>query len=268
MTGDIVVLDHGALLDGRLRNTALVVVNNFDERRSVDLLVRLWRSASVVVLADGACNKVADMFNALGIIDDLVPHAICGDLDSADPDILSIYKAKGVPVISAPSQDHTDLSKCLRVLALWQPSKQMECFPERQILNLERSDQLPLHVTIFGAFGGRFDHEMSSINALYMFRKWFASLTLLSSTTLACLIQPESAVSIECHPKRSGPTCGLIPIGCAVESVTTSGLQWNLSAHRLEFGHLVSTSNAVVSSTVTIRCSAPVLWTVEINSST
>ena len=50
--------------------------------------------------------------------------------------------------------------------------------------------ELPLDVVVFGAFGGRFDHEMSAIHELYRSRYWFKSMTLLSHSNLACLVRP------------------------------------------------------------------------------
>ena len=61
-----------------------------------------------------------------------------------------------------------------------------------------------------------------------------------------------------------GPHCGLIPVGGAVQRVTTTGLTWNLSGQRLAFGELVSSSNLLQDDVVSIETSDPVLWTVEV----
>jgi thiamine pyrophosphokinase len=64
-----------------------------------------------------------------------------------------------------------------------------------------------------------------------------------------------------------GPTCGLIPLGCTVEFVTTQGLQWNLCNQPTSFGGLVSTSNRIISSDATVKviCSHPLVFTAQVH---
>lgn len=46
-----------------------------------------------------------------------LPDIISGDFDSALPDLLKLYAAKGVRIMPTPDQDETDFTKALRVLA-------------------------------------------------------------------------------------------------------------------------------------------------------
>ena len=62
-----------------------------------------------------------------------------------------------------------------------------------------------------------------------------------------------------------GPTCGLIPLGCRCESITTSGLMWDLDGTTpLVFGGLVSSSNRIMEPIVKVSSSHPIIFTAEI----
>ena len=143
----------------------------------------------------------------------------------------------------------------------------------------------PARLFIYGGFGGRFDQEMACINALLAwgkkdsFRK--TSFALYNEETCALLLRASPVVnqirimfpddSYSCRADDSvsvmvgeGPTCGLVPIFGRCETVTTSGLKWNLDGDTSEFGGLVSTSNRVMDEVVSVKSSQPLIFTAEI----
>lgn len=79
---------------------------------------------------------------------------------------------------------------------------------------------------VVGAVGGRLDHQLSNIHMLYRFQD--LRIVLLGKGNLALLL-PET-FEHEIYPDRrvEGPICALIPVGCPVSDVHTTGLRWNL----------------------------------------
>jgi thiamine pyrophosphokinase len=139
-------------------------------------------------------------------------------------------------------------------------------------------------IFVYGGFGGRFDQEMACINALYAWgmKEKFrcTSMALYGEETCAFLLSAAPAVNEirimfpedgNCTRKKSngqligeGPSCGLIPLGNRCNDVITTGLKWNLNGDiPLEFGGLVSSSNRIMNEVVTVRTSAPMIFTTE-----
>lgn len=57
--------------------------------------------------------------------------------------------------------------------------------------------------------------------------------------------------------------CSLVPLAGCAHSVTTTGLQWNLTRHRLEVGRFISTSNFVAEDVVTVATSHALLFVID-----
>jgi thiamine pyrophosphokinase len=213
--------------------------------------------ASIRVCADGGANRLFDATSGTGY----VPNLIRGDLDSVRADVKDCYSKKGCRVEKDPCQDTNDLDKCLQVLRdEWLDPN---CTNHR--------------VCIYGAFGGRFDQEMASIQALYNWRQVFQSRIFLYDDHTSAFLLAENMINEIRLPFYGeektfnkmdigeGPTCGLIPMGSKCESVKTTGLKWNLDGDvALEFGGLVSTSNHVMEPIVTIEVSHPIVFTTEV----
>lgn len=187
----------------------------------------------------------------------LVPDLIIGDLDSITDETKAYYR--DVRTVQVIDQDRNDLDKALEAAASYR------------------------RVVVFGVFGGRLDQQMASIQALYCYPD--REIFLYDDTSMAVLV-PAGETSIilattggaaesttttgttnntQHAVVSEGPTCGLIPVGRPVRSMTTTGLQWNLHKQGMEFGGLVSTSNRVVNREVKIVSSEPFVFTAELH---
>lgn len=134
-------------------------------------------------------------------------------------------------------------------------------------------------VVLMGAYGGRFDQEMAAVSSMFRWLQVFDRLVLLGSNACSFLLQPGfthrirpvDSLHLRQQPgtafAKEGPTCGLIPIGGRVESLSSSGLEWDMHGASLQLGVLVSSSNSILPGTeeVTVETSDTVLWTVQIH---
>ncbi|GAV87177.1 TPK_catalytic domain-containing protein/TPK_B1_binding domain-containing protein [Cephalotus follicularis] len=217
----------------------------------------LWNHAKLRLCADGGANRLYDDMPLLFPDDDVfdvrtryTPDVIKGDMDSVRPEVLDFYSIQGTRVIDeSQDQDTTDLHKCVEYISNSTP-------------NLENFD---LCILVAGALGGRFDHEAGNLNVLYRFPTM--RITLLSDDCLIRLLPKTHRHEIFIYPSIEGPHCGLIPIGMPSGSTTTTGLKWDLTDTKMEFGGLVSTSNIVEGDRVTVQSDSNILWTISIKNS-
>ena len=230
--------------DSRKKNVAVILLNSkFSNISNNERFGMLWNKAGLRICADGGANALFDEDEKR-----IVPDVIKGDMDSAREEVLKYFKNQGTQVIRDPNQDTNDFGKCLEELK--------ERFDENALL---------WDVVVWGALGGRMDHEMCNISYLYEWTSYFRTLTLLSDQNLVCLLNGPGRFVIEPDLSAEGPICGVLPVGLPCERVTTKGLKWNMHNQRLAFGEMVSSSNEIVDSTVEIECSSPVLWMTELH---
>lgn len=231
------------------------------------LFHQLWNQSTYKVCADGGANRIRRL--------ELVPDVITGDLDSLTEATREYYHKRNVRILQVIDQDRNDLDKALA------------------LIDPQEYDS----IVVYGATGGRLDQLMASIQELYAYslatEKWntpaaiktrkvvstqqqpcCANLFLYSDTSMACLLQPDIRHRLllqRCdnvaETVAEGPTCGLLPVGEPVTSVTTTGLKWNLLDAPTKFGGLVSTSNKIVDyDNLTIVTSHPIVFTAETHS--
>jgi thiamine pyrophosphokinase len=229
--------------------TAMVILNSPIRRPPSPLFEKLWAQSSFRICADGGANR---LFHATKDSEQVYrPDLITGDLDSLKADTRDFFERMKVNIVKEYDQDFNDLDKSIGAI----PETYQTCF-------------------VYGAFGGRFDQEIASIQALFVHLDKVGQIWLFDDRNASILLKP-GAHRIYCpnfgldssqRVLGEGPTCGLIPIGHPCAEVTTSGLRWNLDAQSLEFGGLVSTSNRITEKEVSVRCSHPLLFTVEVDS--
>lgn len=256
-------------------SSCLVILNGPISRPPSRIFKHLWDQSSYRICADGGANR---LFDATLVTSDApsdkttpseyLPDKIKGDLDSIRSDVRAHYENLGVDVERDRCQDTNDLDKCLQTILAGFNAGNDEAADKRT------------NVYIYGAFGGRFDQEMASFQALYRWADAFSYRLVLYTDETCAFLLPAGEVNevklaniIEADANKSdennrsmgeGVTCGLIPIGCRCDSVTTTGLKWNLDGDvPLEFGGLVSTSNRIVQDTVTVQSSQPLVFTTE-----
>lgn len=150
-----------------------------------------------IVAADGGANHLTKL--------GLVPDYIVGDLDSVMPEILRQFKS--TEIIRREDQDHTDLEKTLDFC-------------------LESSAD---KIVVFGATGGRLDHEIANFGILQNYSRR-ANLFFLDNQFTIRVVR--EAYSFKTFP---GQLLSLIALQSA-HGVTLKGVQFPLTNADLSFG--------------------------------
>ena len=159
---------NNTLLDSnydRKSRVSLIILNTPPSEEKLNVFNKLWSISNIKVCADGGANR---LYYQLSNGYKLIPDYITGDLDSIDEEVRDFYASKRVNIIKVECQDSTDLEKALN-----------------RVKKIEEESNFPFDtVYIYGAFGGRFDHEMGNINCLYKYAGYFKNTVLINETTL------------------------------------------------------------------------------------
>jgi thiamine pyrophosphokinase len=177
---------------------------------AAETIARALEGASHFVCADGGANTA----RAMG----LVPDAIVGDLDSADPATLAHFAA--VPQIRDADSERTDTAKAIDYLLAREPYGE---------------------ITLLGASAGRLDHVLGHVSLLRRYAGR-TSLVLEDDGARSWLAGGASggAVELDVPP---GTTVSFFAVGAPAEGVTTENFRYPLTGKRLELGVQDSISN-------------------------
>lgn len=163
----------------------------------------------------------------------------------------------GTQVILDQNQDYNDFDKAIKLASTLQTVDETKTTAtittttsaDSTMTNTIPSSQRTVSLVALGAFGGRFDQEMSSIHALHKWKGTFDRIILLDKENAAFLLEGDDTHTtthqVQCIDGIEGPTCGLLPLAGAANHVWTEGLHWNLNGDRLKMGELVSSSNYI-----------------------
>ncbi|XP_052749219.1 thiamin pyrophosphokinase 1 isoform X2 [Galleria mellonella] len=236
-----------------------VLILNRPISQNPDFVKSFWNNASVRMAVDGGTARWDTFLNQLP--EDVqktmkLPDFVTGDFDSLTEDVLNKYKKKGTKTIRTPDQNNTDFTKAL-----------MELNKHCQQENLQLD-----HVIAVCQNSGRLDHILANIQTLHLVKvdnllNPNTTVYILSDDSISWLLSPgDHVISVPEETRQHRRAwCSLVPIGTPCESVTTSGLKWNLDNQELKFGELVSTSNTFDGSEfVKIKCSHVILWSMRV----
>jgi thiamine pyrophosphokinase len=114
-----------------------------------------------------------------------------------------------------------------------------------------KNPAMDIIIHVIGGLDGRFDHTLSAINTLCIFKEYRIQIHNGDSTVFLLVSGSNKITGV------IGNSCGLFPLYGGT-FVKTSGLKWNMEGE-IEYGGLVSSSNVIIDE-VTIECNHPVVF--------
>ena len=162
-----------------------------------------------LICADGgACHVYAMGF---------IPHAVIGDMDSVDPNILKRCEEQGSRIVRhSRDKKETDTQLALE-------------YALRAV---------PDEIRIYGALGGRIDHTLANISLLVTAAKRDVAVKLVDEWCEVFVVARQAV--IEGTP---GQTISLLPLSSAVSGIELQGFEYPLSGGTMEIGNPYGISN-------------------------
>jgi thiamine pyrophosphokinase len=201
---------------------------------SASLYEQLRPRAVQVIVADGAANSLVAVVERLGT--SYLPTAITGDFDSILPGVQEYFRTGGCEIVQNPSQDNTDLEKCLDFLT-----------------------RLPSSgpVVVIGEISRRVDHSIAILSVLFRPAYADVELFLCDQHNLSFVLR-EGVTQVHSSSVKWSYV-GLLPV-YKPTVVTSTGLKWDLTGQVLSMSGLVSSSNEALSEVVQVQTSEMLLW--------
>jgi thiamine pyrophosphokinase len=233
------------------------------------VFARLWERSRYRLCADGGANRLYDMFRGeleahrddyVGVLsmrsqlhdadDKQIPHSIHGDLDSLRDDVRSYYAERGAEVSQDPDQYSTDFGKAMQKIS---------------VNHLPTSLASPREVVVLGTLAGRVDQGLGLLHEMIREESMDPRLRLwlYSETNVSFILRNSRNVIKGALSSRSfTENVGILPVyGSA--TISTKGLEWDVSSWPTQMGHQVSTSNHVKADYIHVDTDTPVLFTIE-----
>ncbi|MEX1019944.1 MAG: thiamine diphosphokinase [Litorilinea sp.] len=197
---------------------AVIFVNGIVQ--SYAPLVAWLDQADLWVAADGGLRH----FRAM----DRQPHALVGDLDSVEPNLVAELEAAGVHIERhRPEKNETDLELAIEY-AIQAGASQ---------------------IVLLGALGGRLDQTLANLLLLAQ-RAWPAAISVVEADQVATVLRPGYTLELEGVP---GSVVSLIPLTTAVTGITYHGLKYPLRQATLAFGSTRGVSNEMAETRATVQ---------------
>jgi len=175
------------------KSTRIILFAN-GELPALENIRALLTNDDILVAVDGGLSHM----ERLG----LTPHLIIGDLDSADPEQIQAYRAKGVEVRTfTADKNETDLHLALDAAIVLAPAA----------------------IRVVAALGGRLDQTLANIFLLTRPDLAEHDIRLVDGSTEVFLIHHSAEISGE-----SGQRVSLLPLNGPVTGIHTDGLQYPL----------------------------------------
>lgn len=188
--------------------------------------------AGLVIAADGGALSLDGIGRR--------PHLVVGDLDSADPALVSRLAVDGIRIDSHPAEkDASDTELALRAAL----------------------DAGATEIVLLGALGrDRLDHELANVLLLAGEEVEGVPVRLVRGPETIRLARPGATLALE---GRAGDLVTLLALGGAASGITTDGLRWPLRGAVLAPGSSLGVSNEVTEAGASVRLEEGLLLVVE-----